>query len=202
MGETRQEKKSLLAKLKHPLTYWILGWLALGVVLSVVLKLANIKTPYLADAWQVADFLILITIIYFAAKGPVKQYLVDRRKEIAESIETYRKMLEEMRKNYEEINYRLAWIEDEVEAIESRARADVALERMRLEQEAKKQIERIKNEAEFTAKQEIKAAEARLKEEAVARALKIAEDILRKKVTDKEELKLFEDYLREVGSGA
>ena len=165
---------------------------------------SNPATPVEAatpTAWQAADFLILFTIIYFAAKGPLKDFLVGRRKEIGDSIETYKKMLDEMEKNAEEIRYRLTRIEEEIESIESRSRSDLELEKMRLQDETKKQIERIKNEAEFTAKQEIKAAEARLKEEAIERAMKVAEEILRKKITDKEEAKLFEEYFREVESG-
>jgi F-type H+-transporting ATPase subunit b len=197
MGETKPEKKGFRLK---ALLVWVGIWCVFGAALTVVLWKLGVKS-YMATAWQAADFLILLTIIYFAAKDPVMEYLAGRKNEISSNIEVYKKQLEEMEKNYEEIKYRLTWIEEEVENIESRARSDAALEKMRLEEEAQKQIERIKNEAEFNMKQEIKAAEARLKEEAIARALKIAEEILKKKVTDKEEMKLLEEYLQEVQSG-
>jgi len=204
MGENSQEKKSFLARV--PKSFWILMacWVALGVVLSMVLK--KIGMPHgvsaTATAWQLANVLILLTIFYFAAKNAVLQTLADRKKEIAESIDTYKKMLAEARKNYEEIESKLNFIEKEYESMEAQAREDFQKEKARILEESKKQIARIKNEAEFTARQEIKGAEARLKEQAVSTALKIAEEILRKKVTDKEETRLSEEYLREVDSGA
>jgi len=201
MTETGKQKKSFLQKLNHPLTYWLGGWVILGVALSTTLKHFGVKS-YMATGWQMADALILFTIIYFFAKDPVREFLAGRKKEIAASIDTYKKQLAEMEKNFEEIKYRLTWIEDEVEDIEARARADAALDKMRLEEETRKQLERIKNEAEFNAKAEIKTAEARLKAEAIKKALAVAEEILRKRVTDREEEKLFSDYLREVERGA
>jgi len=197
MAETGKEKKSIL----KPMLFWVGGWLGVGAVGSVLMVMTG-KKAFLPTFWQPVDVLILLTILYFAAKDPLLEYLAERKKNIAQNIETYKKQLAEMEKTLEETRYRLTWIEEEVENIEARARADLALEKMRLEGEAQKQIERIKNEAEFTAKQELKAAEARLKEEAIQRALKVAEEILKKKVTDQEELKLFEEYLREVQTGS
>jgi len=195
------EKKNWLSRLNHPLTYWILGWTIFGWVLSVIFKKVGLDTAT-ASAWQVANFLILLTVLYYLAKGPAKDYLVKRRETIANDILEAQKRLEELEKRYEEIKYRFSWIEDEIENIDSQFRRETEAERARMMAEAKKQIERIKNEAEFTAKQEIKSAEARLKEEAINQALKIAEEILRKKVTAEDQVRLFEEYLREVeGAG-
>jgi F-type H+-transporting ATPase subunit b len=204
MGENTQEKKSLLSKI--PAAFWVLMfcWLVVGYVLSKILNKMGMPegvSPS-ATAWQLADVLILLTILYYAAKSAVLKTLADRKKEISESIDTYKNMLAEARKNYEEIESKLNFIEKEYEQMEVQARQDFEKEKTRILEETKKLIERIKNEAEFTAKQEIKGAEARLKDDAVNAALKIAEEILKKKVTDKEEMKLSEEYLREVESGA
>jgi len=197
MSEAGQGKKSIL----KPMLIWVGVWLGLGAIGSIIMVKTGHKA-YLPTFWQPVDVLILLTILYFVAKEPLLQYLSERRQNIARDIETFKQQLAKAEKALEETRYRLAWIEDEVENIEARARSELALEKMRLEEEAKKQIERVKNEAEFTARQELKAAEARLKEEAIGRALKVAEEILKKRVTDREELKLFEEYLREVESGS
>jgi len=195
------EKKNWLSRLNHPLTYWIIGLTILGWVLSVIFKKLGLDTAT-ASAWQVANFLILLTVLYYLAKGPAKDYLVKRRETIANDIMEAQKKLEDLEKRYEEVKYRFSWIEDEIEAIDSQFRKETEAERARMMQEAKKQIERIKNEAEFTAKQEIKSAQARLKEEAINKAMKIAEEILRKKITAQDQIRLFEEYLKEVESAS
>ena len=193
------EKKNWLSRLNHPLTYWIVGWTILGWILSMVFKKLGLESAT-ASAWQVANFLILLTVLYYLAKGPAKGYLIKRRESIAKDIEEAQERVAELEKRYQEVKYRFSWIEDEIEAIDSQFRRETETERVRMLEEAKKQIERIKNEAEFTARQEIKSAEARLKEEAIKKAIKIAEEIIRAKITPEDQKRWFEEYLKEVES--
>jgi|GEM_PF-1570862 F-type H+-transporting ATPase subunit b len=200
MGESKT-KSGLLGKiLRHPLLYWILGWTALGFVLTPIFEKIGIETAQ-ASAWQVANFLILLTVLIYFAKDPLREYLAKRSKEISGSIDEAKKMRENAESSYQDLEYKLEWIEDEISGIESKIREEAERERSRIIEEAKKQIERIKNETEFTARQELKVAEARLREEAVKKALQLAEDILKSKLSEEDEARLIEEYLQEVERG-
>ncbi len=189
--------------LRHPLLYWIILWTALGFGLTEVFKRIEIIGPEgaSASAWQLANFLILVTALYYFAKDPLKEFLLKRRTEIKGNIDEAVKTRENFESSYQDYEYKMEWIEDEIAGIESKLREEGERERNRLLEEAEKQIERIRNEAEFTARQEVKAAEARLTEEAIRRALKLAEEILKAKLGDEDEKRLLEEYLREVASG-
>ncbi len=198
-----QEKKSagmVAMVLKNPLLYVILLWTALGFVLTPVFEKIGIETAK-ANAWQIANFLILLSVLYYFGKDPLKEYLSKRRTEIGGSIDEAKKMLEDTERSSQDYEYKMEWIEDDLAGIESRIREEGDRERIRLMEEAQKQIERIRHEAEFTANQELKAAEALLKEEAIRSALRIAEEILKSKLGDQDEARLLEEYLQEVERG-
>lgn len=187
--------------LRHPLLYWILFYTVLGFVLTPLLEKVGIESAK-ASAWQIANFLILFTALYYFAKDPLKEYLVKRRTEISGSIEQAKKIRAEAENSYQELEYKMEWIEDEITGIESRLREEGERERERLMAEAQKQIARIKNEAEFTARQELKVAEARLREEAIEKALKIAEEVLKQTLSAQDEERLLEEYLEELERGS
>jgi len=200
MSQEKVKSGIVFKIIRNPLLYLILLWTALGFGLTPLFEKIGIETAR-ANAWQIANFLILVSVLYYFAKDPLKDYLSKRRTEIAGSIDEAKKMRDDTERSYQDYEYKMEWIEDEIAGIESRIREEGERERNRLLEEARKQMERIKNEAEFTARQEVKSAEARLREEAITKALRIAEEILKSRLTLEDEGRLLEEYLREAERG-
>lgn len=187
-----------LNKLKHPMSYWILGFCVLGIILTVLLKHFGVENAT-ATAWHFPNFLILITILYFIGKKPLSEFLLARQNEIKNAIMESKRLKAEVESRLKEYRARFERIEEEIQAITSQMRREGELEKERILADAQKKVERIQNELEFTVGQEFRTAIARLREEFLDRAIKISLEIIKKELTVEDERRLFEEYLNELG---
>jgi F-type H+-transporting ATPase subunit b len=152
----------------------------------------------MATAWSIPNFLILITILVYFAGDAVNQNLKTRRDDLEKAIgeaEKARREAEALRADYEA---KLADLGNEIERLKAEMRAQGEEEKGRIVKQAEVQAERIRNEADFTARQEVLVAQYRLREEAARLAVQVAEQVLREVITDKDRDRLFSDYLSTV----
>jgi F-type H+-transporting ATPase subunit b len=193
----------LLGKMKHPLAYLLAAWVALGVVLSIVLWALKVEN-FFSTAWAVPDFLILATLLWWFMfkKTPealpmldMKARLKNRRQKIADNLESAEKAHEDAASIHREYTERLEKIEQEIAELKDLIKREGESEREKILAEANRLKERIKNEAEFTARQELRNARARLKQDAVNRAVEMAEEILKKTMTDEDRTRLLDEFL-------
>lgn len=201
-----EKEKGFLSRLNHPLIYLFTAWIALGVVLTIVFKALDVE-PVLSTAWAVPDFLILVTLLWWLMfkKTPdalpmldVHKRLRDRRARVADALEKAQSALDAAEKIHKDYTERMNRIEQEIEELSAIMRKEGETERERIMEEAKLQIERIKNETQFTAKQEIRKAEDQLRREAVERAVAMAEDIIKRGISDQDRERLLEESLKKM----
>ena len=189
-------------------------WVILGIILTVALKLwggglLDVEHPgfrlepaplakALSTAWNLPNFLILVTILWYFGRGPLKEHLVARRAALAEAIagaERRRLEAEDRHREYEE---KLARIEQEIASLLQTLREEGEREKERVLLKAREEAERIKHDAEFTAKQELRKAQAALREEAAALTVELAEKIIRQTITGEDQERILRDYLARV----
>jgi F-type H+-transporting ATPase subunit b len=206
MGDSEQGKKGLLRKLNHPLIYLLGAWIILGIVLSIILSLLNVESA-ISTAWAFPNFLILGTLLWWLMfkSTPealpmldMKKRLRERRQRLADALEKAEKARTEAEQRHKEYTERLERIEKEIADLQKLMRVEGERERMRILEEARRQVDRIKNEAEFTARQELRTAQAQLRQEAVDRAVDLAEEILTRTITDDDRIRLLDESLKKM----
>ena len=151
-----------------------------------------------ATAWAVPNFLILITILWYFAAGPLNEMFRSRRQDLKTAIDAAEQARLEAEARYAEYQKRLARLDDELAAIRAEFKAEAEAEKKKMLAEAEKQSQRIKTEAEFTAKQELLMAQYRLREDAARLAVEVAEKVIREVIDDSDRDRLLNEYLTKI----
>lgn len=158
---------------------------------------AILKMPW-GTAWALPNFLILVTVLWHFGRGPAGEQLKTRRDELVKAIAEAQKARAEAEAKKKEYDELMAGIGGEIEALRKSMRSEGEAEQARLIAEAGRQAERIKNEAEFTAKQEVLMAQYRLRETAARLAVEVAEKVIRETITGEDRERLLTEYLEKV----
>ncbi len=153
----------------------------------------------------VANFVLLVLVFGFAVKKKVTPFLVERRRQVVESLEEARRLKEEAEAKHKEYTDRLAKLDAELAQI----RADMVkageAERDRIVAEAEKKASSLRHETEFLIGQRIKELRETLTREAVEAAVETAGKVLAEKTTADDQKRLAQGYLSAVtaaGKGA
>lgn len=155
------------------------------------------KMP-LGTAWAIPNFLVLVTLLWHFGRDPLQQQLKTRREELKKAIAEAKAARAEAEAKKQEYEKLLAEIGLEIEKLRGEMHQEGEAEKARLIAEAARQAERIKNEAEFTARQELRMAEYRLREVAARLAVEVAEKVIRETITGEDRERLLNEYLQKV----
>ena len=149
--------------------------------------------------WRALNFAIMAGILIFFAAKPVKNALKGRTESIAKNLEEAQKAREEAEAKFAEYDEKLNKAEAEIEQIAADLKKEGELERDKIIAAAKEQAEKIKQEAEKSAAFEIARARTELQKEAARLAIDLAEELLKKNMTDKDQSNMVDDYMKKVG---
>ncbi|MFO7665210.1 MAG: ATP synthase F0 subunit B [Desulfobacterales bacterium] len=150
------------------------------------------------DTYRVMNFAVLAIGLIILLRKPASNALNDRIKGIKEQLNDLEAKKLEAEKNLAQYNEKLSLLDKEAEKIVAEyikqgneakkrileAAGDAAL---KLEEQAKRNIEH-----------EFKQARSKLKEEVVEKALFMAEEIIKRNITGKDQEKLVSEYLEKV----
>ena len=145
------------------------------------------------------NFLIFIYILKRFALPAVKDYLRSRRAEISSALKDADEAKGRAEAAVRDFRSRLAGLDDEARKIREELRAEGGREKAKLIREAEGLASRIKADANFLADQEVKSARRRLREELGQTARTAAEELVQRHLTPADEMRLAEEFLREVG---
>lgn len=159
------------------------------------------KTYFGIPGWilKLANMLLFVGALAYFIGGPIKKALAARREEIRRAAEEARERREKADRMAGEIQARLSAIEAEVRAIQERAQAEGERQKRELVAAAETESQKILNAARTEVDNRLKHARTELTEYAAQLASDRAEQILREKITDADQKKLFQESLREVG---
>jgi F-type H+-transporting ATPase subunit b len=148
--------------------------------------------------WRAINFFILIGILIYLLKTPVRNFINQRQQGIRESLEKAQEAREEARRRYQEMEEKLAKASHEIEEITRMIKEQGDAEKRRILENAEKESQRIKQQAQFMAEQEVKKARALLRKEAVDLAVEMAESLLKERLTENDKMRLVEEYIEKV----
>ncbi len=149
--------------------------------------------------WKVINFGILIFILFKFARKPFQNFLKQRTELIEKTLNEAREAKELARKALQEVEEKLKVKDQEMEKILSVAKRSGEEERERLSEEGDKLKEKILEQAKVNIEYEVKHAKEALKGEAVELAMELAEKKLKEKISKKEQEKLLEESLMQIG---
>lgn len=152
----------------------------------------------LALAWNIPNFLIFITLLAYFIREPLNKNLKTRREDLEKAIADAKAARAEAEALLAEYEDKFSHLDREVEKLKAEFRSQAEADKARIVAEAERLAERIRNEAEFTTKQELLMAQYKLREEAAKLAVEIAEKVIREVINDEDQERLLAEYLDKV----
>jgi len=149
---------------------------------------------------KTANMLLFFGALVYFIGGPVKRAFADRSAAIKRAAEEARERREKSDRMAGDIQARLSAIEAEVRAIHERAQAEGERQKRELIAAAEAESQKILANARNEVDNRLKHARTELTEFAGQLASERAEQILREKITDADQKKLFTESLHEVGN--
>lgn len=151
--------------------------------------------------WRIVNFSALAFLLYKLLGKNMKTFFTGRREGIAASVEEARIAKEEAAKKFKEYDEKLTAATGEIAGISEMIRAQGVEEKERLVADARKIAEKMKEDAAVRMDQDLKKASNRLRMEASELSLQMAEDILKRNVTEKDHDKMVAEYIDRMVKG-
>lgn len=148
---------------------------------------------------KIANMVLFIGVLAYFAGGPVKKAFAERTAAIRAAAVEARERREKADRMAGDIQARLAAIEAEVRAIHERAATEGERQKRELMTAAEAESQKMLAAARTEVENRLKHARTELTEFAGQLASERAEAILREKITEQDQQKLFQESLHEVG---
>ena len=159
------------------------------------------KTYFGIPGWvlKILNMVVFLAILGYFLRGPVTTALAQRHEQIQRDAAEARERRTKADQMAADIQARLTQIEQEVRSIRERADADGQRQRQELMAAAEAEAAKILQSARNEVDNRLKNARHELTEYAGQLASERAETILKDKITEADQKKLFEESLHEVG---
>ncbi len=142
------------------------------------------------------NFVVLFgALVYFLYK-PLQSYLEKRSLEVKEAMKDAEESRKESEKRFDEARARLAGLEEEIEKIKKEAEVAGLREKEKISRLAQEEAERIKHLAQQEIELELKAGTQELKEYTAALATNLAQERIKKKLTEEDHSLLIDKSIK------
>ncbi len=148
--------------------------------------------------WHCLNFTLLVLILVKFLKKPISDTLKGRIEGIKNSFEELEAKKVEAEKRYAEYEKKLAGVDEQAKQILQNFVEQGQAEKEKIIAQAHATAERIKAQAEFYVQQELDKAKEDLRKDVAEAAVRIAEEIIQKNLTDKDHSNLINEYLERV----
>jgi F-type H+-transporting ATPase subunit b len=146
------------------------------------------------------NFIVLVIVLVVVVKKfKVKDMLTARIDEIKQRLDDLKKEKEETESKYQEAERKLREFEGEKQDILEQFKKEGETEREKIIAEAQRRSAQILTQAELTIQQEMQSAKKKLREGVVELAAQRAGEIMAKEMTDKDQDRLVNEFIKKVG---
>ncbi len=151
-------------------------------------------------AQKTFNFVVLVGFLYWALAPKIKSFFVDRRKDIKELLENTSAQKSEAEKKYREYSEKIDKASLEIDSIFEMIKEQGIAEKQKIIEDAQKVAQKMKEDAKARIEQELQSASSQLRIEAVQLSVKMAEQILKRNITEKDHESMIKEYLDKVVS--
>jgi len=148
--------------------------------------------------YQAINLTILLLILVYYLKQPVKDFLIERRGLIRNEIDKAQKAIAEARKSHEEYDEKLKHIDHDIRNLRETIRKQGEIERDEILKLAEIASEKITEEAKETIQLETAKAKREIQKDAVSSALELAKSIIKENLSESDKNNIIEDFIKEV----
>ena len=148
--------------------------------------------------WKLANMALFFGLLVWLLGGPAKKFFADRNGQIRGAADEAKARRAKADQLASDIQARLTQIEADVEAIHERAEAEGERQRRELTEAAKAEAQRILATARAEVDSRLKHARHELTEYAGELAAQRAEQIVREKITESDQKRIFNESVKEV----
>ena len=149
--------------------------------------------------WKIVNFVILFLLLYKLLGGYVKNFFENRSITIKKDIEEADIYKKETERRYEELKKKLENIDKEIQDLTALFEREGLAEKERIIEKARNEAEKIKEQAFRIIEQEVGKAKLMLRKEYAELIVKMSENMIQKKLTGKDQQRIFEEYIEKVG---
>ena len=153
------------------------------------------------DTWRVMNFTVLAVALVFILRKPLSQALSSRIKVIREQLDDLETQKADAEKQLAEYNDKLAQLEKEAEKIVDDYVRQGNEAKARILKEAEDSAEKLQAQARRNIEHEFEQAKAELQKEIFEKSLVKAEEIIKGKISDEDQDRIVDDYLKKVVAG-
>ena len=149
---------------------------------------------------KIVNFAILVgTVIYFA-RSPLASYLAGRRAQVRSDLVAADEMKKTAAVQIAEMDAKLKALPAELEALKARGQQEIAAEEKRIRELAETERVRLLDQATREIDQRVRVAHRELVEHAAALSVDLARQKISEQITDADQARLVDRYLAEVKS--
>ncbi len=183
--------------------------IVMPVFFQIAIILVSVSSLYASEGsssggahwlWPLFNFAILVTILIFFLKKPIRNYFNTRTELMEKSLNEAKEAKALAQKALDQMEERVRLKDSEVKGIIEAARDAGEREKERLINEGKAMSLKIKDQAEVNISFELKKAKDSLKAEAVEIALEMAEKELKSTLTEEQQEKLLDESVKKIAS--
>ncbi len=149
--------------------------------------------------YRVFNFAIVVGVLVYFLKKPLKRGLSGRREEIEKALAEAARVKQEAEAKFAEYDQKLAKANAEIAGISEAIKREGELEKEKIIASAREMAIKIEADAEKAAALEVAKARKELQTEAVRLAVELSEDLLKKNFTSEDDTRLIDEYMQKVG---
>lgn len=150
------------------------------------------------DTYKVMNFTVLFVALFFLLRKPVAQALSGRIKGIKDQLDELETKKKDAEKKLAEYNEKLSLLDKEAEKIVAEYIKQGNEAKARILKEAEGEAVKLEEQAKRNIENEFKQAKSKLQEEISEKALLKAEEIIRGTITTEDQDRLVDEYLEKV----
>lgn len=147
---------------------------------------------------RLLNFTVMVAVLVFLLRKPLKQFFGGRREEIARLLTELEESQAEADQRYKALEARLADAQKTKDEIIADYLKEGEVEKEKIIAAARQVAEHIQTQATLAIDQEIAAAKAGLKREIAEMSSKVAEDMIKRSISDDDQKRLVNEYLEKV----
>src|SRR5918912_778823 len=151
------------------------------------------------EAWKFINLFLFVGVLIFLLRRPVGQSMRARRESIRRELMRAQEERNAAMAKLEEVNARLARLDDEAGALRAQAEREAAEERERIARQAEEETRRLREQTQREIETAGKAARQELRRYAAEQSVELAEQLLRRDIRQDDDERLAREYITELG---
>jgi F-type H+-transporting ATPase subunit b len=145
--------------------------------------------------YQAVNLTILLLVLVYYLKQPVKNFLIERRGIIGNEIDDAQKTIAEAKKIHAEYEEKLKHLDAEIKSLKESIKEQGEVERKEILRQAAIASEKIRAEARESIELESARARRAIQSQAITLAIDIAEDLIKQNLSSSDKDKMIEKFV-------